>query len=214
MRPFTYTKPTSAADAVRAIAAAGPGARFLAGGTTLYDLMKLNVETPSSIIDINSLPELGGFDPSGSSELVFGGLARMSDVANDGRLVREYPVLSESLWMAASPQLRKRASLGGNFLQRTRCAYFRGGEQFACNKRKPGSGCAAREGINRGHALLGGSESCIAVYPGDFAVALVAFDAKVDILGPKGERTIALEDVYREPGTTPHVETLLEFKQL
>src|ERR1700730_2644866 len=210
MRPFTYTNQTSAADAVRAIAAAGPGARFLAGGTTLYDLMKLNVETPSSIIDINSLPELGGFDTSGSSELVFGGLARMSDVANDGRLVREYPALSESLWRAASQQLRNMASLGGNLLQRTRCAYFRGGEPFACNKRKPGSGCAAREGINRGHALLGGSESCIAVYPGDFAVALVAFDAKVDVIGPGGRRTIELEHLHREPGSTPHLETMLE----
>jgi xanthine dehydrogenase YagS FAD-binding subunit len=101
------------------------------------------------------------------------------------------------------------ASLGGNLLQRTRCAYFRGGEPFACNKRKPGSGCAARNGINRGHALLGGSEACIAVYPGDWAVALVAFDAKVDVLGPKGERTIILEHLHREPGDTPQVETVL-----
>jgi xanthine dehydrogenase YagS FAD-binding subunit len=214
MRPFTYTKPTSAADAVRAIAAAGPGARFLAGGTTLYDLMKLNVETPSSIIDINSLEGLSGFDTSGASELVFGALARMSDVADDDRLVRDYPALTESLWLAASPQLRNMASLGGNLLQRTRCAYFRGGEPFACNKRKPGSGCSAREGINRGHALLGGSNSCIAAYPGDWAIALSAFDAKVDVLGPKGERTIALQDLYREPGATPNVETVLEFNEL
>jgi xanthine dehydrogenase YagS FAD-binding subunit len=214
MRPFTYTKPATAADAVRAIAAAGPGARFLAGGTTLYDLMKLNVETPSSIVDINSLAELDGFDTSGSSELVFGALSRMSDVAADGRLVRDYPALSESLWRAASPQLRNMASLGGNLLQRTQCPYFRGGEPFACNKRKPGSGCAARDGINRDHALLGGSETCIAVYPGDWAVALSAFDAKVDVLGPKGQRTIALEDLHREPGMTPDVETMLEFNEL
>src|ERR1700730_16460523 len=145
MRPFTYTKPTSAADAVRAIAAAGPGTRFLAGGTTLYDLMKLNVETPSGIVDINSLAELRGFDTSGSSELVFGALSRMSDVAADGRLARDYPALSESLWRAASQQLRNMASLGGNLLQRTRCAYFRGAEAFACNKRQPGSGCAGRQ---------------------------------------------------------------------
>src|SRR5712675_2490558 len=167
MRPFTYQKAAIAADAVSAIAAGGAGTRFLAGGTTLYDLMKLNVEVPSHIVDINSLSELQAFDTSGSSELVFGALARMSDVAADPRLIRDYPVLSESLWRAASQQLRNMASLGGNLLQRTRCAYFRGGEPFACNKRKPGSGCAAREGINRGHALLGGSESCIAVYPGD-----------------------------------------------
>lgn len=214
MRPFTYIKPATAAAAVRAIAAAGPGARFLAGGTTLYDLMKLNVETPSSIVDVNSLTELSDFDTSGSSELVFGALSRMSDVAADGRLVRDYPALSESLWRGASQQLRNMASLGGNLLQRTRCAYFRGGEPFACNKRKPGSGCAAREGINRGHALLGGSETCIAVYPGDWAVALSAFDAVVDVLGPKGQRTIALEDLHREPGVRPDVETTLEFNEL
>jgi xanthine dehydrogenase YagS FAD-binding subunit len=210
MRPFTYTRPASAAEAVRAIAAGGPGTRFLAGGTTLYDLMKLNVEMPTNIIDINALGELSGFDTSGSNELVFGALARMSDVAADPRLVREYPALSESLWRAASQQLRNMASVGGNLLQRTRCAYFRGGEPFACNKRKPGSGCAASDGINRGHALLGGSDSCIAVYPGDWAIALVAFDAKVDVLGPDGERMIALEELHRTPGTTPDIETVLE----
>src|SRR5207237_10703994 len=135
-----------------------------------------------------------------SRRLVLEARVAISDVAAHLRLIRDYPALSESLWRAASQQLRNMASLGGNLLQRTRCAYFRGGEPFACNKRKPGSGCAAREGINRGHALLGGSNSCIAVYPGDWAVALSAFDAKVDVLGPKGERTIALEDLYREPG--------------
>src|SRR4029077_1310873 len=214
MRPFTYQKPATPADAIRAIAAAGTGTRFLAGGTTLYDLMKLNVESPSHIVDINSLSELKAFDTSGSNELVFGALARMSDVAADPRLIRDYPALSESLWRAASQQLRNMASLGGNLLQRTRCAYFRGGEPFACNKRKPGSGCAAREGINRGHALLGGSDTCIAVYPGDWAVALSAFDAKVDVLGPKGQRTIALEHLHREPGATPNVETVLEPSEL
>ena len=210
MRPFTYQKVATAIDAVRAIAASGDGTRFLAGGTTLYDLMKLNVEAPSRIVDINSLSELQAVDTSGSKELVFGALARMSDVAADLRLIRDYPALSESLWRAASQQLRNMASLGGNLLQRTRCAYFRGGEPFACNKRKPGSGCAAQEGLNRGHALLGGSESCIAVYPGDFAVALVAFEAKLDVLGLRGERTIELEHLHREPGSTPHVETVVE----
>jgi xanthine dehydrogenase YagS FAD-binding subunit len=214
MRPFTYVKPATAADAVRAITAAGRGARFLAGGTTLYDLMKLNVETPANIIDVNSLAELSEFDTSSSSELVFGALARMSDVAADPWLVADYPALSESLWSAASPQLRNMASLGGNLLQRTRCEYFRGGEPFACNKRKPGSGCSARDGLNRGYALLGGSEQCIAVYPGDWAVALVAFDAKVDVLGPDGQRTIALDDLYREPGATPNIDTTLEFNEL
>src|SRR5258707_14363973 len=139
MRPFTYQKAATAADAVSAIAAGGAGTRFLAGGTTLYDLMKLNVEVPSHIVDINSLSELEAFDTSGSNELVFGALARMSNVAADPRLIRDYPALSESLWRAASQQLRNMASLGGNLLQRTRCAYFRGGEPFACNKREPGS---------------------------------------------------------------------------
>src|SRR5246127_1935278 len=214
MRPFTYQKATTAADAVSADAAGEAGTRFMAGGTTLYDLMKLNVEVPSHIIDINSLSELAAFDTSGSNELVFGALPRMSAAAADPRLVRDYPALSEALWRAASQQLRNMASLGGNLLQRTRCASFRGGEPFARNKRMPGSGCAAREGINRGHALLGGSESCIAVYPGDFAVALVAFDAKVDVLGPRGRRTIELEDLHREPGSTPHIETVLEASEL
>jgi xanthine dehydrogenase YagS FAD-binding subunit len=209
MRPFTYQKAATARMA-SAIAARSVGTRYLAGGTTLYDLMKLNVEVPSHIVDINSLSELEVFDTSGSSELVFGALARMSDVAADPRLIRDYPALSECLWRAASQQLRNMASLGGNLLQRTRCAYFRGGEPFPCNKRKPGSGCAAQEGINRGHALLGGSQSCIAVYPGDFAVALVAFDAQVDVLGPGGQRTIELEHLHREPGSTPHIETVLE----
>lgn len=214
MHRFSYVRPANAADAVRAMAAGGPGTRFLAGGTTLYDLMKLNVETPASIVDINSLADLDTFDTSGSSELTFGALARMSDVAADPTLIRDYPALSESLWRAASQQLRNMASLGGNLLQRTRCAYFRGGEPFACNKRKPGSGCAAQHGINRGHALLGGSDACIAVYPGDLAVALAAFDATIDVLGPGGERTIALEHLHREPGSTPHIETVLEPNEL
>src|SRR5262245_43337111 len=198
MRAFTYIKPATAADAVRAMAAAGPEARFLAGGTTLYDLMKLNIETPSSVIDINSLVELDGFDTSGSGELVFGALARMSDVATDGRLVRDYPALAESLSVAASQQLRNMATVGGNLLQRTRCPYFRGGEPFACNKRRPGSGCSALRGINRGHAILGGSDACIAVYPGDFAIALVAFDAQIDVVGSYGRRTIPIEDLRSE----------------
>jgi xanthine dehydrogenase YagS FAD-binding subunit len=171
--------------------------------------MKLGVETPERLVDINALPAIQGFDTAGPRELVFGAGARMSDVAADPRLVAEYPALSESLWKAASQQLRNMASLGGNLLQRTRCAYFRGGEPFACNKRVPGSGCAAREGIDRGHAVLGGSEACIATYPGDWAVALAAFDAVVDVAGPRGNRTIPLNALHREPDTTPQVETNL-----
>jgi xanthine dehydrogenase YagS FAD-binding subunit len=171
--------------------------------------MKLNVEAPTTVVDLTGLSELATFDTSGTGELVFGALAPMSDVAADPRLVRDYPALSESLWRAASQQLRNMATVGGNLLQRTRCAYFRGGEPYACNKRNPGSGCAAIGGLDRGHAVLGGSTSCIAVYPGDWAVALVAFDAQVDMLSPRGERTIALEALHREPGTTPHIETTL-----
>src|SRR6185503_1130347 len=210
MHPFTYTKANTATEAIEAVAAGGPGTRYLAGGTTLYDLMKLNVETPTHVVDVTGLSGMREINTSGDRELVFGALARMSDVARDPKIVSEYPALSESLWRAASEQLRNMATVGGNLLQRTRCAYFRGGEPFACNKRKPGSGCAAQEGLDRGHALLGGSESCIAVYPGDWAIALVAFDAAVDVLGPKGERTIPLEHLHREPGTSPEVETVLE----
>src|SRR5438874_9204158 len=172
--------------------------------------MRLEVETPPAVVDIHRVAELRTIDTTGPTQLIFGSGARMSDVAEDPIVKADYPALSESLWRAASQQLRNMATLGGNLLQRTRCGYFRGGEPFACNKRKPGSGCAAHEGINRGHALLGGSESCIAVYPGDFAVALGAFEAKVDVLGPGGRRTIELEHLHREPGSTPHLETMLE----
>jgi xanthine dehydrogenase YagS FAD-binding subunit len=214
MQPFSYVRATSAAEAVQAVAAGGPGTRFLAGGTTLYDLMKLNVEAPTAIVDVNALTEVGTFDTCGERELVFGALTRMSDAAADATLMRDYPALSEALWKAASQQLRNMASLGGNLLQRTRCAYFRGGEPFACNKRHPGSGCSAIGGLDRGHALLGGSSCCIAVYPGDWAVALTAFDAQVDVVGLRGERTIPIEHLHREPADTPHIENDLRSDEL
>lgn len=213
MQPFLYTRAETAAEAVRSVVDGGPGTRFLAGGTTLYDLMKLNIETPTRVVDVTGLKELESID-TGGSELAFGALARMSDVASHPQIVAEYPALSESLWRAASQQLRNMATLGGNLLQRTRCAYFRAGEPFPCNKRKPGSGCAAQQGIDRGHALLGGSDACIAVYPGDLAVALVAFDAKVDVLGPKGQRTLAVEALHRQPEATPNIETTLQHGEL
>jgi xanthine dehydrogenase YagS FAD-binding subunit len=209
MHAFAYSRPATPSDTVRALAAGGSGTRVIAGGTTLYDLMKLNIETPASVIDVTGLAELAQFDTSGDRELTFGALAHMSDVAADTRLVREYPALAESLQKAASQQLRNMATLGGNLLQRTRCAYFRGGEPFACNKREPGSGCSAIGGLDRGHAVLGGSDACIAVYPGDWAVALVAFDAEIDVLRAEGERTIKVEDLHRAPGNTPQVETVL-----
>jgi xanthine dehydrogenase YagS FAD-binding subunit len=213
MQRFTYTRAKTAADAVRAVATGGPGTRFLAGGTTLYDLMKLNVETPTSVVDVTGLKELDGIDTSGD-EMALGALTRMSDVAAHPQIVAEYPAISESLWRAASQQLRNMATLGGNLLQRTRCAYFRGGEPFPCNKRMPGSGCAAQQGIDRGHALLGGSDACIAVYPGDLAIALVAFDAKIDVLGLNGQRAIAVEELHREPGAAPDIETTLQSGEL
>jgi xanthine dehydrogenase YagS FAD-binding subunit len=208
MRSFTYTAPASVAEAVDAIAAAGPSARFLAGGTTLYDLMKLGVERPSALVDVSRLAELATIDTSGHDELVFGAGARMADVAADPVVRRDYPVLAESLWRAASPQLRNMATVAGNLLQRTRCPYFRE-EPFPCNKREPGSGCAAQGGIDRGNAVLGTSAACTAAYAGDWPVALLAFDALVDVVGPRGERTVALADLHLEPGDTPDREHTL-----
>jgi xanthine dehydrogenase YagS FAD-binding subunit len=208
MRSFSYTAPASVAEAVQAFGAAGPGARFLAGGTTLYDLMKLGIEQPAALVDVSRLAELDTIDTSGPRYLVFGGGARMADVAEDPVIQREYPVLSESLWRAASQQLRNMATVAGNLLQRTRCVYFRD-QTFPCNKREPGSGCAAREGIDRGNAVLGTSEACIAAYAGDWPVALLAFDAVVDVVSSRGERTVALADLHVEPGDTPDREHTL-----
>ena len=208
MRTFTYTRPSSLSEATRAVAAGGGATRFLAGGTTLYDLMLLNVEAPDALVDVTYLPELSEIEV-GQQELVFGALARMSDVAEHAELKSDYPLLSESLWKAASQQLRTMATVGGNLLQRTRCAYFRGGEPYSCNKRQPGSGCSAIGGLDRPLAILGTSDSCIANYPGDWAVALVAMNASIDVVGLNGTRNIPLHQLHREPGSTPHIETVL-----
>jgi xanthine dehydrogenase YagS FAD-binding subunit len=191
----------------------GAHSRFLAGGTTLVDLMKLDVIKAQQVIDITSISELQTFTTTSTTELVFGALAKMSDVAADPTLLREYPALAESLQTAASQQLRNMATIGGNLLQRTRCEYFRD-TSYPCNKRSPGAGCSALEGLNRGHALFGGSSSCIATYPGDFAVALAAFDALIDAVSTRGERTIALLDLHRLPGETPQIDTVLEPDEL
>jgi xanthine dehydrogenase YagS FAD-binding subunit len=175
--------------------------------------MRLHALEADRVVDITSIRDLETFDTSGRSQLVFGALSRMSDVADDPTLRREYPALAESLQQGASQQVRNMATLGGNLLQRTRCEYFRG-TAYPCNKRSPGSGCAALEGINRGHAIFGYSDSCIATYPGDFAVALAAFDAQVDTASPRGERTIPLINLHRLPGDTPHVETVLDPDEL
>ena len=213
MKAFEYTVASSQQAALSSIVLPGMQSRFIAGGTTLVDLMKLNVEQPTHLVDITNAKDLVAFDLSNPNELVFGALTRMSDVADHPFVKQHYPVLSESLWKAASQQLRNMATLGGNLVQRTRCAYFRD-VQYACNKRIPGSGCPALEGANRGHALLGGSEHCIATYPGDWAIALVALDAAIDTVSPRGTRTILVEQLHVEPGATPHVENALAVDEL
>lgn len=203
MRPFDYLR---AEDTSTAIAeAAKPETSFLAGGTTLLDLMKLNVERPAHLVDITRLPGLDAIEVS-ADVIRIGALAKMSKVADHADIKDAAPALSESLWRAASAQLRNMASIGGNLMQRTRCTYFRDAGAYPnCNKRNPGSGCAALEGVNRNHAILGTSDACIAIYPGDFAVSLVAFDATVLVRGSV-ERRIPVDDFYLLPGQTPHIE--------
>lgn len=203
MRTFDYLR---AHDAAAAIAeAAKPETRFLAGGTTLVDLMKLNVERPARLVDITRLSGLDTIEVS-ADVIRIGALAKMSKVADHADIKAAAPVLCESLWRAASAQLRNMASIGGNLMQRTRCTYFRDpGAYTNCNKRNPGSGCAAIEGVNRNHAVLGVSDTCIAIYPGDFAVSLVAFDAKVIVRG-SSDRIIPVDDFFLLPGQTPHFE--------
>ncbi|GAB3963136.1 xanthine dehydrogenase family protein subunit M [Actinoallomurus acanthiterrae] len=195
MRAFGFTTARTLPEALRL---AGPGSAFLAGGTTLVDLMKLDVLAPGQVIDINRLP-LHGISRDASR---IGALERMSDVARHPRV---YPVIAEALALSASPQLRNMASIGGNLLQRTRCGYFRD-VHTACNRRQPGSGCAALTGDNRTHAILGTSDACVATHPSDLAVALVALDASVRLVSRAGERLVRLAAFYRPPGDTPQVE--------
>ena len=210
MRPIGYMRPSSLEAAVTAFSAAGTDARYIAGGTTLFDLMKLGVERPSRLVDLSGISGLGEIE-TGGNDLRFGAMTLMSDVAATPIVQAEYPVLCESLLKAASQQLRNMATVGGNLLQRTRCAYFRAGDgMYPCNKRSPGSGCAAIGGIDRGHAVLGTSEACTAVSPGDWPVALVALGARVEVFGPGGRRTLPLAEFYRLPGETPHQEFALQ----
>ncbi len=205
MQPFTYARPASLDEALHL--AQRPGAALLAGGTTMVDLMRGDLAAPSSIVDIGHLEELATFNAAGPV-LRFGCLARMADVAEDKVLLRDYPALAESLNFAASQQLRNAATVGGNLLQRTRCVYFRDGVS-ACNKRAPGSGCSAQNGLTRDMALFGGSERCIATYPGDWATALSAFDASVEIGSTSGIRSIPLADLHVPYGEDPAAETTL-----
>lgn len=209
MQPFTLSEPPDLQAALAAHAGAS-GARYLAGGTTLVDLMKLYVETPTSVVLIDRIPGLDAVEATPAGGVRIGGLARMSAVAEHPLLRDGFPAVSDALLLGASGQIRNMASIGGNLLQRTRCTYFRDTGFDACNKRAPGSGCAAWEGNNFGHAVLGTSRACIATYPGDLAVALVAFDAAVLTLAPSGaERRIPLGELHCLPGDTPHVETVL-----
>ncbi|AUW56979.1 FAD-binding molybdopterin dehydrogenase [Sphingobium sp. SCG-1] len=207
MQPLQYTRVQTAAEAVQAFSGASGQARYIAGGTTLYDLMKLGVERPTHLIDIADLEGSTRIETQGD-RLFFGAGARMADVAEHEVVRRDYPVLAQSLSKAASQQLRNMASVGGNLMQRTRCLYFRNGAGgiYPCNKREPGSGCAAIGGLDRGQAVLGTSSSCTAVSPGDWPVALTALDAVVEVLGPSGIRMVPIVDFYRLPEATPHIE--------
>ncbi|WP_295517358.1 xanthine dehydrogenase family protein subunit M [uncultured Stenotrophomonas sp.] len=207
MRAFTYERPSSAADAIAA-ATRAPGARFIAGGTNLLDLMKLEVETPTHLIDVNGLG-MDGIEATADGGLRIGALVRNTDLAADARVRRDYALLTRALVSGASGQLRNKATTAGNLLQRTRCPYFYDTAQ-ACNKRLPGSGCAAVEGASRQLAIIGGSADCIATHPSDMAVAMMALGASVETLRADGtRRLIALDALYRPPGTTPHLETTL-----
>jgi len=213
MDSFLFTEPTTVDQAIRSAAKSstaqqGAQVRFVAGGTTLIDLMKLNVERPQEVVDINGLP-LDRVESSPGGGLVLGALARNSDVAHHPTVMRDYPVLSQALLSGASPQLRNMATTAGNLLQRTRCVYFRD-TAHACNKREPGTGCSAIDGHNRMLAILGTSKDCIASNPSDQNVALTALEATIQIHGSKGKRSIPIHDFYLVPGSTPHRENLLE----
>ena len=206
MKPFSYERANGVASACAA--AAAPGAKFIAGGTNLVDLMKLQIEAPAHLVDINSLP-LGGIEETAEHGLRIGALVTNSALAADMRVRQRYPVLSQAIVAGASGQLRNKATTGGNLLQRTRCPYFYDTTK-PCNKRVPGSGCAALRGLNRMNAVLGVSDNCIAAHPSDMAVAMTALDARVETIAPDGaSRTVPIDALYRAPGDTPHIETVL-----
>ena len=200
MITFEYTRAASVGDAVR-LGAADPNARFIAGGTNLIDLMKGDIEHPSRLIDISRLP-LKSVEETAGGGLRIGALVPNTDLAYHPIVERRYPILSSAIMAGASQQLRNMATVGGNLVQRTRCLYFYD-PATPCNKRTPGAGCAAIEGHNRQHAILGASTACIATFPSDMCVAMAVLDAKVHVTGPSGDRTIALADFHRLPGDTP-----------
>ena len=212
MKEFTFERARTPAEAAAAVART-PGARFIAGGTNLVDLMKLQIETPGHLVDVNGLA-LDKIEPAPGGGLRIGALVRNTDLAADMRVRRDYAVLSRALLAGASGQLRNKATTAGNLLQRTRCPYFYDTAQ-ACNKRSPGSGCSALDGISRQHAILGASEHCIATHPSDMAVAMRVLDAQVETVRGDGQaRTIPIADFHRLPGSTPQRETALEAGEL
>jgi xanthine dehydrogenase YagS FAD-binding subunit len=210
MNPFTYQRATAPEDAVHAVSA--HGAKFLGGGTNLVDLMRYDVEHPTTLIDVTHL-NFTQITSSNDSTLIGAGV-RNSDLANHETIRTSYPLLSQALLSGASPQLRNMATTGGNLLQRTRCYYFMDTAFPACNKRNPGSGCAAIKGFNRIHAIVGASEQCIATNPSDMNVALAALNASIHVQGPKGKRTIPIAEFHRLPGTTPQLDTNLQPDEL
>jgi xanthine dehydrogenase YagS FAD-binding subunit len=217
MRAFAYERAPSDAAAIQAASTLAqlpsvqgrPPVEYLAGGTTLVDLMKLDVMRPAKLVDLSGLSAAHDAIFVSPDGVRLGAMAKMATAADHPEIVKTYPVISQSLLLAASAQLRNMATLGGNVLQRTRCPYFRDTSWSACNKRDPGSGCAAMDGINRQHAILGGSAECVATYPGDFAQSLIALDATVDVKGSTGGRTIPFATLHRPPGETPNLETTL-----
>lgn len=211
MKRFEYVRAETVVHAVAALAAVD-GARALAGGTNLVDLMKNDVATPARVVDINRLP-LGEIEETPGGGLRIGALVTNSRLAWDARIEAGYPLLASAILAGASPQLRNAATTGGNLLQRTRCVYFYD-RHVPCNKRRPGSGCPAQTGANRQHAILGGSASCIAVHPSDMCVALAALDAVVRVVGPSGERAIAIADFHRLPGEEPHLDNTMKHGEL
>jgi xanthine dehydrogenase YagS FAD-binding subunit len=211
MKSFEYIRPASVSDAVAA--AAEPGAAYLAAGTNLLDLMKGGVTRPNRLVDVTHLPGLDRIERLADGSVRIGALVRNADLAHDAEFAKSYPAIAEALLSGASAQLRNAATVGGNLLQRTRCAYFYD-TASRCNKREPGSGCDARLGENRMHAVLGWSEACIATHPSDFCVPLAALDAVVEIEGRAGRREVALEQFHRLPGENPERDSVLESGEL
>ncbi|PVE11806.1 FAD binding domain-containing protein [Streptomyces scopuliridis] len=210
MHPFSYTKVSTTREALNA---GRSGGRYIAGGTTLVDLMRETVERPDTLVDISGLP-LRGITVTGRGGLRIGALVRMAEAAADSKVRTTFPVISQALELSASAQLRNMATIGGNIMQRTRCAYFRD-VTAACNKREPGSGCAALKGVNRTHAILGTSGDCVATHPSDAAVAFAALEARVHVLGSDGrERSIGFADFLLRPGSTPHREQAIHRGEL